>query len=68
MIDLAGHQLQHVIMLLDLNQVAMIEVAQQQVLRGVDHLFDPSGNELRAVMAEAANPQFGLLSARSADC
>ena len=53
MFDLAGHQFEHVVVLLDLNQVAMIELAQQQVLRGVEDLFDPPGDELRAVVAEA---------------
>ena len=53
MVDLPRHQLQHVVMLLDLNQVAVIELAQQQVLRGVDHLFNPLRDELRAVVAEA---------------
>ena len=61
MVDLAGHQFQHVVMLLDLNQVAMIEFAQQQVLRGVENFFDPPGDELRAVVAEATNSQPGLL-------
>ncbi|MNF78027.1 hypothetical protein D3C84_601890 [compost metagenome] len=60
-VDLAGHQFQHMEMLLDLNQVALIELAQQQVLRSVEDFFDPPGDELRAVVAEAMNPQPGLL-------
>ncbi|MNK91797.1 hypothetical protein D3C87_1119120 [compost metagenome] len=54
MVDLARHQFQHVIMLLHLNQVAMVQLAEQQVLRGVDDFFNATGNELRAVVAEAA--------------
>ncbi|MOA13883.1 hypothetical protein D3C78_1339510 [compost metagenome] len=60
-LDLARHQLQHVVVLLDLDQVAMIEPAQQQVLRGIEDFLDPLGNELRAVMAEATHPQLRLL-------
>ncbi|MNL61526.1 hypothetical protein D3C87_1854650 [compost metagenome] len=38
----------------------MVEFAQQQALRGVENLFDPPGDELRTVVAEAMNPQPGL--------
>ena len=58
--DLAGYQLQRVVVLLDLDQVALVEVAQQQVLRGVEDLLDPPGNELCAVVAEALDPQARL--------
>ncbi|MNO87197.1 hypothetical protein D3C76_786160 [compost metagenome] len=60
-LDLAGYQLQHVVMLLDLDQVAVIEFAQQQVLRDVEDVFDALGDELRAVVAETAHSQPGLL-------
>ncbi|MNF88838.1 hypothetical protein D3C84_713410 [compost metagenome] len=55
MFDLARHQLKHVVMLLDLDQVAQIELAQQQVLRGVENVFDALGDELRAVVAETTH-------------
>lgn len=56
-VDLSGHQFQHVIVLLHLNQVAVIQFAEQQVLRGVDDFFHASGDELGTVMAEAAHLQ-----------
>ena len=42
---------------LHLEQVAVIALTQQQVLRGVEDFFHALGNELRAVVTEAAHPQ-----------
>ena len=54
---LARYQFHDVIMLLHLEQVAMIALAEQQMLRGVEYLFHPLGNELCPVVAEATHSQ-----------
>ncbi|MOA68220.1 hypothetical protein D3C78_1957400 [compost metagenome] len=57
MLHLAGHQFQYVVMLLDLDQVTVIELAQQQILCVLENFFHALRDELRAVVAEATHPQ-----------
>ncbi len=54
---LAWAQLHHVIVLLHLQEVAVIGPTQQQALRRVEDFFHALGNELRTVVTEAAHPQ-----------
>ena len=55
--DLPRQQFEDVVVLLHLDQVAVVELTEQQVLRGLEQLLHPAGDELRAVVAEAADPQ-----------
>ena len=54
---LAGHQFHHMVVLLHLQQIAMVGLTQQQVLRGIEDFLNTLRDKLRTVVTEAAHPQ-----------
>ncbi|MNH34084.1 hypothetical protein D3C79_946540 [compost metagenome] len=52
----AALQFQHMGVLLNLQQVAVVEVLREQRLGSGEHFLDPQGNGLGTVVAETAHP------------